>query len=466
MKKISLLFIIALAATLLSPLPMGQVQAKALPGPTFRTSQSTTPPANDSFSSATKVLTVPYIVDQFDTSGATTASDDPTMCNSVQNHNTVWYQYTPSSSGSLTINTAYSDYNTVLGVWTGGEGSLVLVACNDDYSGTPQSQVQISAISGTTYYIEIASVNSGGGSLAFHIINAAPGDFYKTSPSNEATSQPTNLNLNWTLSEGAEEYGICINTTSPCSNWYYVGSNNLGVEDTYLKVASTYYWQVIAINSLGTTYADGGPTAFWSLTTALPFDIFRPSNGTWYINEAGPTQTQYGQNGDIPVPADYNGDGRNEFATFRPSNGTWYIQGVGATQYGQNGDIPVPADYTGAGHAQLAVFRPSNGTWYIKGVGAFANGHYRDIPVPADYNGDGKIELAVFRPSNGIWYIQGVGSFVYGQIGDIPIPGDYNGDGQIEPAVFRPINGTWYIKGVGTYVYGTKGDIPVPGHYQ
>src|SRR5262245_21856703 len=33
---------------------------------------------------------------------------------------------------------------------------------------------------------------------------------------------------------------------------------------------------------------------------------------------------QFGANGDVPVPADYNGDGRTEFAVFRPAQSTWY----------------------------------------------------------------------------------------------------------------------------------------------
>ena len=191
--------------------------------------------------------------------------------------------------------------------------------------------------------------------------------------------------------------------------------------------------------------------------------VFRPSNGTWYIKGVG--TTQYGQSGDIPVPADYNGDGKAELAVFRPSNGKWYINGVGSFAYGTNGDIPVPANYGGTG-IEAAVFRPSNGKWYIQGGSVTQYGTNGDIPVPADYNGDGKAELAVFRPSNGKWYINGVSiATQYGTNGDIPVPADYNGDGNIELAVFRPSNGKWYIQGVGTFAYGMNGDIPVPADY-
>src|SRR5450631_1821069 len=82
--------------------------------------------------------------------------------------------------------------------------------------------------------------------------------------------------------------------------------------------------------------------------------------------------------GVTPTPLhvrDFTGDiGGLHLAVFRPSNGTWYINGLGAIQFGTNGDIPVAADYTGQGNAVPAVFRPSNGTWYIRGVGTIQFG--------------------------------------------------------------------------------------------
>jgi hypothetical protein len=247
--------------------------------------------------------------------------------------------------------------------------------------------------------------------------------------------------------------------------------------------------------------------------------VFRPSNGVWYIkghgyghwgSTSGNVEIQCGTAGDIPVPGDYFGEGRLRVAVFRPSNGTWYIKGPGLTHWGQTGgnveiqcgtagDIPVPADYYGEGRPRIAVFRPSNGVWYIKGHGAthwgqtggnaeIQCGTAGDVPVPGDYHGMNHSQIAVWRPSNGVWYIKGHGFANWGQTagnveiqcgtaGDIPVPGDYSKSGRTQIAVFRPSNGVWYVKGHGFTNWGqtqgntevqcgTAGDVPVPLNFR
>ncbi|MFN8579431.1 MAG: VCBS repeat-containing protein, partial [Gemmatimonadaceae bacterium] len=106
--------------------------------------------------------------------------------------------------------------------------------------------------------------------------------------------------------------------------------------------------------------------------------VWRPSTGIWLVRnsstQGSATSQQWGQAGDIPVPADYDGDGRADFAVWRPSTGTWFVikssrriplsSPVTVTQqWGQPGDIPVPADYDHDGKADFAVWRQT-GDWY------------------------------------------------------------------------------------------------------
>ena len=214
--------------------------------------------------------------------------------------------------------------------------------------------------------------------------------------------------------------------------------------------------------------------------------VWRPSNGDWYLLNGSWAGVQWGLPGDIPVPGDYDGDGKVDLAVFRPSNGTWYIvpssTGISYTVgWGSTGDMPVPGDYDGDGKTDVTVYRPSNGNWYILPSSTSVCyvrqfGQSGDVPVLGDYDGDGKTDVAVYRPSNGTWYILPSSTSVYyarqfGQSGDVPVLGDYDGDGKTDIAVYRASTGDWFILPSGTptgYIqqkWGIAGDVPVPGDY-
>jgi hypothetical protein len=191
------------------------------------------------------------------------------------------------------------------------------------------------------------------------------------------------------------------------------------------------------------------------------------SKGKWKIS--GQSDIDFGQDGDIAVPADYNGDGKVELAVYRPSEGVFYMQDGKTVKLGQQGDIPVPGDYDGDGFADFAVYRPANMTWYFNGLDSVKFGVKNAIPVPADYDGDGIIDMGFFNTKNSLWQIAGIGNIPL-QLphvpGDIPVPADYDGDGRAEMAVYRPSTGEWIIDRMKEPIkFGQKGDIPVPGNY-
>jgi hypothetical protein len=58
--------------------------------------------------------------------------------------------------------------------------------------------------------------------------------------------------------------------------------------------------------------------------------VYRPSTGAWYFlksstNYTTSGQVAWGRSTDIPVPSDYDGDGRVDPAVYRPSTGQWLI---------------------------------------------------------------------------------------------------------------------------------------------
>jgi Ca2+-binding RTX toxin-like protein len=84
--------------------------------------------------------------------------------------NTAWWKYNAPSSGTLTIDTNGSNFNTVLGVYTGfSVDALTEVAFNDDGGVGNASLVSFTAVRDTTYFIAVDGFSSSTGNITLNL---------------------------------------------------------------------------------------------------------------------------------------------------------------------------------------------------------------------------------------------------------------------------------------------------------
>lgn len=249
---------------------------------------------------------------------------------------------------------------------------------------------------------------------------------------------------------GSISGGYCLDittNTSPAPSDAVVDINGDGMTD----------WVVVRNTGGGTS----GQTTWY---TALSNNVLVPS-------------VDWGIASDQFVPADYDGDQKDDIAIFRSdAQGKFIIiQSLTSTmrieELGQAGDdATVVGDYNGDNKDDVAVYRSgtapgSQSFWYYKIQGApyfetVAWGQAGDFPAPGDYDGDNKNDFVVQRAdtngTDGRFFLNfsggGQTSQQFGLADDSIAPGDYDGDKKTDLAVVRSANGflVWDFEPSGT----------------
>jgi hypothetical protein len=210
----------------------------------------------------------------------------------------------------------------------------------------------------------------------------------------------------------------------------------------------------------------------------------------------------FGENGDLPVAGDWDGNGIDDVGIFRPSAGQFLLRQFGfirvcnpictvtfgfttvTVPFGQAGDLPIVGDWDGDGDDTVGVYRPSNTTFFLSNsnqnpqnniISVF--GVAEDLPVAGDWNADGVDTIGVFRPSVTTFFLSNTNEnpqqniiSVFGQAADLPLAGDWDGDGDDNIGVFRPSAARFNLSNDNSaisfnFIFGTAGDQPVAGDW-
>ncbi len=243
--------------------------------------------------------------------------------------NSVWYSFTPTSSGTVTADTLTSPYDTILNV-TSGSPTGTQVACNNDAgTGVAQSQVSFAAASGTTYFFMVSSFLGDGGTTNFHLKVSAgaagiPASITATSgtPQNATISTAFAAPLVATVLDSFSNpvSGANVTFTAPGSGASGKFSNNTATITIATNASG------VASAPFTATATAGGP---YTVTATVP-GVATPANFS-LTNTAGAAASMTANAGTTPQSASINTAFANALAVTVKDAGSNPVSGVNVT---------------------------------------------------------------------------------------------------------------------------------------
>jgi uncharacterized delta-60 repeat protein len=135
------------------------------------------PPAgallNDAFASAVLLKGTNSTASRSDTNvDATKEAGEPQHLPGNAGGASIWYRWQAPASGSVTVDTVGSDFDTVLASYSGSAvGSLTRLASDDDSGGDGTSRITFTVTAGTTYRIAVDGFQVPGGDLTTGLVS-------------------------------------------------------------------------------------------------------------------------------------------------------------------------------------------------------------------------------------------------------------------------------------------------------
>ncbi|MDB6057866.1 MAG: hypothetical protein JWO95_1710, partial [Verrucomicrobiales bacterium] len=224
----------------------------------------------------------------FSTYNSTQDPGEPENCG-VPGGASSWFVYQPPYSGMLTIDTDGSNFDTLLGVYTGNGNdfsSLVSVAC-DNNSGTNgrTSKVTFNAVGGTIYYIAVDGVNGAYGTVYLHY-NLTTMPIFTANPNGGTVAAGGTATLTANVTGNPNSKLQWLRNQVPVS-----GQTNTTLNLSNFQTANEGSYQLMASNSMGIVTSVIAP-----LLVNSPMrmgNYYLTTNGQFQFQLVGAANTNY-----------------------------------------------------------------------------------------------------------------------------------------------------------------------------
>jgi hypothetical protein len=295
----------------------------------------------DTFSAAPALAGIPLSTTGSN-AAATPEPGEPAHAGYVADHS-VWWNWTATTAGPVTIDTFGSNFDTLLAVYTGNAvDALTPVASNDQAGNTDQSRVSFFAVASATYHIAVDGWSGQTGDISLNVSGPSNDQFISATPLDADADSASNVNATAEPGEPAHagqpaQTSVWWRWTSPVTG--DVTIDTLGSSfDTRLAVYTGPTVSTLIEIAANDDAAPG--TTHSSLTLAVS------AGATYHIAVDG----WNGATGDVqlhltglPTPAN------DDFADATPLTGT--SAAATGTNVGATTETDEPTHQTGAAHS-------------------------------------------------------------------------------------------------------------------
>ena len=167
-------------------------------------------------------------------------------------YHSMWFEVTAPGAGRLALDTAGSNYDTTLAVYTGSDLlTLERVAENDDAAGTLTSSITLSPSAATTYFVAVDGYNADTGSITLNWTFTAAGPPQPPAQVKAVATGVNSVSVWWTAPDSTMPVTSSTATAHPGGASCVTESTQC--EITGLVTGAQYSFTVASSNALGSS---------------------------------------------------------------------------------------------------------------------------------------------------------------------------------------------------------------------